>query len=91
MVKFSHEEFKYELLNILKTEVRPFNKINETQYAIRCPICGDSRKDKRKTRFYMRIDLHNLDEPVLYPAGRIQKSINGIRCSNGDRYNGFRG
>lgn len=65
-MKFSHEEFKIELREALIQNVRPINKVNETQYSIRCPICGDSRTDKHKTRFYIKLDVNNIEEPVMY-------------------------
>lgn len=60
-MKFSHEEFKMELRDSLM-QIRPRRVVNDTQIAIRCPICGDSRKDKRKTRFYIYLE----DDPVMY-------------------------
>lgn len=45
--------------------------VNNKQIVMRCPICGDSKKDPNKTRFYIKIDLES-DEPILY------------HCFNGD-------
>ena len=39
--------------------------VNNKQIVMRCPICGDSKKDPNKTRFYIKIDL-DTDEPILY-------------------------
>lgn len=63
-MQMSNEEFKRELLdNIL--QIHPINKVSHKQYAIRCPLCGDSRKNARSTHFYIMIDV-NEDVPVLY-------------------------
>lgn len=64
-MKLSHEEFKHELLDRI-LEIRPLRREGNTRYAIRCPICGDSKRDHKKTRFYVKIDLNNDEEPVLY-------------------------
>lgn len=50
------------------------HKVNENQFSIRCPICGDSRKDKRKTRFGIKLDVNNNDVPVMYNCFNCNES-----------------
>lgn len=44
-------EHKY--INLLSSRLERFNRVNANTYKFRCPICGDSQKDKRKTRGYV--------------------------------------
>lgn len=54
------QEVEYRLLQL------PYaHRINANQIACRCALCGDSKKDKRKTRFYIQTNLNN-DNPILY-------------------------
>jgi len=60
----NESEFKqfveYKLLQL------PFaHRINYNQIALRCQFCGDSKKDPRKTRFYVQTNVTN-DKPILY-------------------------
>lgn len=64
-MNLNQENFKYELLDRIR-QIRPIYRESDTQYAIRCPLCGDSRRDRKKTRFYIKIDVNNPDLPVLY-------------------------
>ena len=41
------------------------HRINHNQLALRCMFCGDSKKDPRKTRFYVQTNLNN-DKPILF-------------------------
>lgn len=41
------------------------HRINNNQIALRCAFCGDSKKDPRKTRFYVQTNVNN-DTPMLY-------------------------
>lgn len=41
-------EHKY--INLLSGRLEGFSRVNERVYRFRCPICGDSHKDKRKKR-----------------------------------------
>lgn len=38
-----------------------------TQYAIRCPFCGDSKKDSRDTHFYIKTSSDNRMNIPLFP------------------------
>lgn len=63
-MNFSSEEFKFELRRALMA-IRPRHKVDDTQFAIRCPLCGDSKTDKRKTRFYIKIHMEE-EMPIFY-------------------------
>lgn len=63
-MNFSNEEFRYELRRTL-LEIRPIRKGTDNWYSIRCPLCGDSKSDKRKTRFYIHMDMSE-DMPFIY-------------------------
>ena len=41
------------------------HRISKNQIALRCKFCGDSKKDPRKTRFYVLINL-DTETPILY-------------------------
>lgn len=41
------------------------HRVNHNQIALRCAFCGDSKKDPRKTRFYVQTNI-NSDIPMLY-------------------------
>lgn len=51
------------------------HRINSNQLALRCQFCGDSKKDPRKTRFYVQTNLNN-DRPILYNC--FNCGVNGI-------------
>lgn len=44
-------EHKY--INMLSGRLERFARVSNNTYRFRCPICGDSEKDKRKTRGYV--------------------------------------
>ena len=44
-------EHKY--INLLSSRLERFARVNANTYKFRCPICGDSQKDTRKTRGYV--------------------------------------
>lgn len=44
-------EHKY--INLLSSRLERFARVNANTYKFRCPICGDSQKDHRKTRGYV--------------------------------------
>lgn len=39
--------------------------VNETQIVMRCPICGDSKKDPNKARFNIKLNIND-DEPIIF-------------------------
>lgn len=41
------------------------HRISKNQIALRCKFCGDSKKDPRKTRFYVLLNLDS-DSPIVY-------------------------
>lgn len=59
------QQFKQDLLYKLQQR-RIFKKASSKQFYMRCPLCGDSRKNANKARFYVKIDMENDDEPVLF-------------------------
>ena len=46
-----HVDAKY--ISLLSTRLEKFKKVKSTLYNFRCPICGDSKKNKNKTRGYI--------------------------------------
>lgn len=64
MTQNDYTNLKLDLLDELK-RMNPFHTRGRHQYSIRCPMCGDSRKSKRNTHFYVNIDPYS-DTPVLY-------------------------
>lgn len=49
-------------------------KINDTQTAMRCVLCGDSRKNTNAKRLYLKTDLTNHTEPILYNCFNCMES-----------------
>jgi len=65
-------ETKY--VNLLSGRLEHFARVNNDLYKFRCPICGDSAKDKRKTRGYifqkkgqLRFFCHNCSASMALP------------------------
>ena len=58
-------DFKQTLWETLMTldvkEVRSRKSIS-----VRCPFCGDTKKDAKHTHFYITIDKRRLEEPIFY-------------------------
>lgn len=65
-------EVKEEVLSRLK-EIRSFHNASLDQYAMRCPLCGDSKKDPSKTRFYIKLNTHD-ESPILYHCFNCESS-----------------
>lgn len=63
---------KEEVLDALRG-IRSFRQISFDMYAMRCQLCGDSRKDPNKARFYVKINLKD-DSPILYMCHNCQAS-----------------
>lgn len=64
-MNLDQENFKFELLDEIR-QIRPLYRQSDTQYTIRCPLCGDSRRDRKKARFGIKIDVNDPTSPVLY-------------------------
>lgn len=64
MVILNEYEFKHEVEYRL-LQLPYAHRINANQIAVRCQFCGDSKKDPRKTRFYVQTNVTN-DKPILY-------------------------
>lgn len=59
-------EYEFKQLVEYKLLQLPYaHRINHNQIALRCQFCGDSRKDPRKTRFYVQTNINN-EKPILY-------------------------
>lgn len=65
-------EFKSKIQDIFLS-MKYAHKTSVNQIALRCPLCGDSKKDKTKTRFYVLIDKNN-DTPILYHCFNCDES-----------------
>lgn len=71
-------ENKY--INLLSSRLESFSRVGTDTYKFRCPICGDSTKDKKKTRGYvfqrggnLRYFCHNCGASM-----RIQRFIKAV-------------
>ena len=65
-------DFKQEVEDQL-LQLKYAHRVSKNQIALRCMFCGDSKKDPRKTRFYVYIN-HNDDSPILYNCFNCQAS-----------------
>lgn len=43
----------HKYINLMSSRLERFSRVNANTYKFRCPICGDSQKDPRKTRGYV--------------------------------------
>lgn len=43
----------HKYINLMSSRLERFSRVNANTYKFRCPICGDSAKDPRKTRGYV--------------------------------------
>jgi hypothetical protein len=67
-------EFKKEVITKL-LQIPSAKLVSENQIQMRCQVCGDSKKDPNKARFYVKVDMKN-DIPILYHCWNCQ--ISGI-------------
>lgn len=67
----NNTEFKINLINALKSTQSYFRRVNDREYRLRCPLCGDS-VDTHKAHMYMAIDLDNNTDIVYicFKCGR---------------------
>lgn len=56
---------KQRILERIQSNVPVFDSLGNDQYRIRCPFCGDSRKDPKKARLYLKCS-QDPSEPILY-------------------------
>lgn len=63
--KFNIQELKVSIREEL-LDIPTCSPVNDRQLHMRCVFCGDSHKDKSKKRLYIKIDLNNDNEPILY-------------------------
>lgn len=58
-------DIKHDVLNEIRNNVSLFKPVNNIQYRIRCPICGDSQKNIEDAHCYIKCS-YDLNEPLLY-------------------------
>lgn len=56
--------FKQELYDTLMT-IYPRN-VSDNQVAVRCPFCGDSRKNSKSTHFGIKINFRDEQDPIMF-------------------------
>ena len=71
----------HKFINLLSSQLERFHRVNSNTYSFRCPICGDSQKDKRKTRGFvferggkLRYYCHNCGASMRFQY--LMKQIN---------------
>ena len=76
-----HIDIQY--INLIGTKIDKFHKVRDNLWCGRCPICGDSKKDKTKTRFYIyqiktdyAVKCHNCAYSTSF--GKFLKEL--VRC-----------
>lgn len=70
----------YELKVLIRrrlSTLRVFKDVSETQVAVRCPFCGDS-KNPHNAHFYIKIDVSNPAMPLLFNCFRAVCGMSGI-------------
>lgn len=59
------EDIKHQILYDIERNVDVFKKVNNVQYRIRCPVCGDSQKNLQDAHCYIKCS-DDPAEPMLY-------------------------
>ena len=69
---------KEKIMSEIEKHSDVFNRVSLIQYVIRCPICGDSQKNLKKARCYLKCSL-DPTEPILYHCFNCDSSgvVNG--------------
>ena len=67
-------DIKQRVLDEIQNHSTVFKKVNNIQYRIRCPICGDSQTDLRDSHCYIKCDFNNPTEPLLYNCFKCNES-----------------
>lgn len=70
-------EDKLEIVKEIEKNVDVFYKVNKIQYRIRCPFCGDSRKNPKDAHCYIKCS-DDPSEPLLYHCFLANCNSNGI-------------
>lgn len=66
-------ELKQRVMNEIEAHSSVFIKVNQIQYRIRCPICGDSQKNLRDAHCYIKFS-YDASEPLLYHCFKCNAS-----------------
>jgi len=64
---------KQQILDEIRNHSTVFRKVNNIQYRIRCPICGDSQNDPTDSHCYIKCDFNNPSEPLLFNCFKCNK------------------
>lgn len=67
-------ELKTIIRDKLINELDVSHPVGPYMVVTRCPFCGDSKKDRKKGHFYVKLDTRNEDEPILYICHRCNES-----------------
>ena len=62
----NNRELKINLINEIERNCQPFKKVSIIRYRMRCPFCGDKQDDPKDMHLYLKCDLDNPNEPILY-------------------------
>lgn len=69
----TNAETKLDFINALESRDEYFRKVNETEYRIRCPYCGDSINNYNTGHMYINIDTES-NSPIKYICFRCNES-----------------
>ena len=69
-----NNNIKQQVLDEIQNNSPVFKKVNNIQYRIRCPICGDSQTDSRDAHCYIKCDFNNPNEPLLFNCFKCNTS-----------------
>lgn len=89
------QDLKRAFIYFLENRGEYFKKVHEGQYRIRCPFCGDSKKNLNEGHLYIKCDLDN-DNNIQYNcfkcnenSGHITKELLDLLGSPDNLINGF--
>lgn len=71
-------ELKQKILDEIRSKVSVFRKVSSIQYVIRCPFCGDSKKDPNDAHLYLKCSNDPL-EGIWWKCFLCSKGSKGIK------------
>ena len=69
-----YRELKEEIKQKLKDELEVAYPAGEFMMVVRCPFCGDSKKNPTKGHFYIKLNTRNEEDPIVYMCQRCTES-----------------
>lgn len=66
------KEIKQKFIDSLYERGEYIKKVNEIQYRVRCPFCGDSKKNENTGHFYIKVNVDD-NYPIVYHCFKCEE------------------